>query len=287
MKQHNCIVRLSGGLGNQLFQYAAGLTAVRGSVGNLYVDTTYYLYVRNRRYILKDLSLEAKVISLWNHPLEYPLSLPIIGDTWSTLYTHLFPSKFRRYKEKELLVFDKELQRINSDVYLDGFWQHRSYIDLVEDRLKQSLHFSKNTTELEGKYTGIKSNLSVSIHVRRGDYARVPWTKICPASYYIRSMEYMRSQLSVPKFYFFSDDLTWCKNEFGKQEDIVYVENTESELADFYLMRECQHHIIANSTFSWWGARLGRGHGIVVLPKAWSNQNGASSAFTCPGWKPM
>jgi len=117
---------------------------------------------------------------------------------------------------------------------------------------------------------------SVSIHIRRGDYLKPPvleYHGVLPISYYYNAIEIIRNKYKDITFYFFSDDEEFVKNNFTKIEPKIYIydNNGENSWKDMYLMKSCKHHIIANSSFSWWGAWLSDRDGITCAPKYWFN----------------
>ncbi len=121
----------------------------------------------------------------------------------------------------------------------------------------------------------IDASKSISVHIRRGDYANDKVTNTyfgtCPLEYYKQAMDYMRSKVNNPIFYFFSDDIEWVKKEFNEDENFVFISNPKlQDYEELILMSQCSHNIIANSSFSWWGAWLNDNPAkLVVAPKKW------------------
>ncbi|SRR5258708_6420879 len=279
------ISKLQGGVGNQLFQYAGALVAARGMDQEVGVDTSYYWYVPNRKFVLKRLALPVWVLSPFAFPLESLLAIPLISGYWKRIYPVL--GKFDLYEEKKGYVYDHGLVSIKRSTYLSGYWQHRAFVDLVEMELMKSLVFPSLSTEGRKLVDRIKSTESVAVHVRRGDYVLHPSFQVCSPEYLHSAMAYIVSHVKNPQFFFFSDDISWCRKEFGFQPDITYVGNLDSEIDDLHLMSLCVHHVIANSTFSWWGARLSKQKGIVIAPRDWCGNPPAAKALLYDSWIQM
>ncbi len=178
---------------------------------------------------------------------------------------------------------DKAIQT-KWDIYLEGFWHSKKYFKEYEDiirkdfTLKKPIDDEKNLKILEK----INNSEAVSIHVRRGDYAGTHYEGIAGMEYYKRAIEYMQAHAKNPKFFVLSDDIDWCKEQFKEFDIEEFVENggnaraksaqfqgTEKHGADAYknmiLMSACKHNIMANSTFSWRGARLNPNPNKIVI----------------------
>lgn len=279
------ITRLQGGLGNQLFQYTAALVVAHGQEQEINADNSYYWYVHNRSYVLKIFSFPVGVIKYSAFPLESLLALPFIGKYWKHVYPVL--GRFTLYEEKIPYTYDPNLEHIRKSTYLSGFWQHHQYVDLVAAELMKSLIFPPLSARALKLKDEIKKTESVAIHVRLGDYVGNSTFRICSPDYTRNSIEYISSRVKHPHFFFFSDDIAWCKKEFGLQQNFTFVEGIGDEVSDFHLISMCKHHIIANSTFSWWGARLKSQKGIVIAPADWCGNVNAAKALLYNSWIQM
>jgi hypothetical protein len=131
---------------------------------------------------------------------------------------------------------------------------------------------------------------SVSVHVRRADYTKIGWA-VLDASYYARAMDYMRARIAGARFFIFSDDLAWCRTAFDSVDCVVVDVATarRDPTVDMRLMSRCEHHVIANSTYSWWGAWLNASPGKIVLaPDVWlptySDDARLVEDVLCPEW---
>ena len=167
-----------------------------------------------------------------------------------------------------------------SEVYLSGYWQSEKYFSTVVPMIRNQ--FSPKTP-LDGVNIALqeklKSQNSVAVHVRRGDYATTAsynsFFGTLPMKYYEDAIRLMNQKVGDPVFYFFSDDPAWCKATFSTMR-AQYIDHNQGEDAykDLLLMSACSHAIIANSTFSWWGAWLNGNSGkVVIAPKHWFTTN--------------
>lgn len=218
----------------------------------------------------------------------YPL---ILCDDSSYIYKFLRGFKIdvgKIYFEKELSVVDDKIFTF-TDKYLIGYWQTEQYFYNIKDSIRQDFKFiGKWDHRNSGYKSDMESSNSVSIHVRRGDYLKQKRTfgGICTEEYYRNAINYIRSQTNDVKWFVFSNDLLWCRQFFSGLDKVIFVEgNTgESSYMDMILMQHCRHHIIANSSFSWWGAWLSqRTDGITVSPHKWLNSSATRDVWA-KGW---
>lgn len=264
------IVRLSGGLGNQMFQYAFGRALSQKKGESLYLDDFSFNRDELRDYALENYSLKAQKLSFsrqvyYNIMFYYNRKFPFIprGE-----------EKYGMYYEKEVFCLD---DGINVDAkYYDGCWQNEAYFSLCLTELREELTYrGKLSKEKEELVKKMNRAISVAVHVRHGDYLNDNNKliyEIPMVSYYLNAMQLIKSIYPKSVFFFFSDDLEWCKSHFGNREDSVFpcfdVPCTAQE--DIYLMQQCDHYIIANSSFSWWAACLGKkDKTICIAPKTW------------------
>ncbi len=271
------ITRISGGLGNQMFQYAIAKSIAKRKNDTFKLDNSFYSkqtlrkYELNLFYIEENISTENENILLRGkedlmYRIRKKLNFPINR-----------PSTY--INEKKNSFFDKSIFSIKNDMYIDGFWQNENYfIDLKDSLIKDFT--AKKELSLEGKnqLLKIRNTESVSVHVRRGDYVQDNHTNtihgICDLNYYINSTIIINEKINNAIFYIFSDDIKWCKENFSFLKNKVYIDDTKSAVEDLELMKNCNHNIIANSTFSWWGAWLNTNKNkIVISPKIWWNAN--------------
>ena len=190
------------------------------------------------------------------------------------IYTEITSYSEDRRKEADL-----SLLNITGGI-VTGMHQSYKFSESVREGL---LHDFKFPAACENKLKKVRDDLlaenAISVHVRRGDYTigNNAWVygDICTAEYYDSALHYIKEKTENCKFYFFSDDIEWVKEQFTI-ENAVYIEeamfDAYEDWYDMYLMSLCKHNIIANSTFSWWGAWLNQNKGkIVIAPKKWIN----------------
>jgi hypothetical protein len=162
----------------------------------------------------------------------------------------------------------------DKDVYISGFWQCERYFQRFEDEIRRDFVIRKEHLENTDRWLQlIQSGTSISLHVRRGDYVANPATNafhgLCEPEYYQKALKKMTENTENPVVYIFSDDIQWCKQNLKPELSHHYVE-TGSAYKDLFLMRSCKHNIIANSSFSWWGAWLNiNSQKIVIAPSVW------------------
>ncbi|MBY0432606.1 MAG: alpha-1,2-fucosyltransferase, partial [Cyclobacteriaceae bacterium] len=161
-------------------------------------------------------------------------------------------------------------------LYLSGYWQSEKYFSpvsvVIRDQFIPARPLDERNTALQ---TQMQSQNSVAVHVRRGDYASASaynsFFGVLPLQYYNLAMAEIVKTISNPVFYFFSDDPSWCKQHMPVGQAVFVDHNTgENAYKDLVLMSSCKHAIIANSTFSWWGAWLNRNPDkVVIAPRTW------------------
>ena len=266
-------VKLWGGLGNQMFQYAFGL---------------YLAEKRNEKpYFFTDFNSKERLdIDYFKVSIDLLLQETLKKNGYSFQNHFLYRAKrkliqkFPFWNQKIMVENISGFRPIISDKYslFDGYWQSYKYLQPIEQKLRTQFVSKKNLILNPELYSEIKKGNSVSLHIRRGDYLKGKNTEIyenIPLAYYQAAIDYFSKEIDNPQFYVFSNDLNWVKNNLKTttEHTFFYVDNTDTEnatLADLQLMASCKHHIIANSTFSWWGAWLNPSkEKKVIAPKNW------------------
>jgi hypothetical protein len=174
-----------------------------------------------------------------------------------------------------------DLNTYRSCAYLYGYWQSEKYFQSIKSIIRSDFQFlnaldSRNALLAKE----IQNTLSVSVHIRRGDYLSNYRTSkimhICEPDYYQRAITHLSTQLNKPKFYIFSDDIAWVKDRLSVPADTKFIEHNigKESYRDMQLMSLCKHNITANSSFSWWGAWLNDNpNKLVVMPRKWFVNN--------------
>jgi hypothetical protein len=177
------------------------------------------------------------------------------------------------YIEETRNLFHEEIscKDIDCHAYIRGYWQSWKYFQPIEQLLRSELIFQIETFPSQVKFFGkmLKETSSVSIHIRRTDYAQNPHLGILPVDYYYKAVEYFKNKNSKINFYVFSDDSSWVESVFEIPSSFEVVRGP-SCIEDLYLMSCCQYNIIANSSYSWWAAWLNNNPDkLVIAPQIW------------------
>jgi len=270
------IVKVAGGLGNQMFQYAFARALEVQSGEDVYLDTSTYGYMPahngfelNKLFAVQyRVAREEDIGRLGTRPRS---GLSQVRRKYFTKPTHYIDRVFR---------FDPGVFALKGDRYLEGWWQTEKYFAPIAEKLRDEFRFIADPGErnihiaVAGGRAGSGRNLFVSIHVRRGDSLKLPETQVCTEAYYRNALTLARQRLVRPHFLVFSDDLPWCRANLGLGEgNATFVEwNRDADSwRDMWLMSRCSGHIIANSSFSWWGAWLDPDPGkLVIAPDRWT-----------------
>lgn len=257
MHKLTIIVRLYGGLGNQLFQYAAGrrLSVLHGTI--LKMDTSQLCLI-GRSYNLSPFSIQGNFAT----PQE------VAALTGNSISYFKEPSFDLSYKENIL--------KTRRDVYLEGYWQSERYFadisQLILREFRQKDPLDLNTQKSAEK---IQQSESVSLHFRRGDYVENPKVRSLLGNlgmkYYEKCIQLVGERIEHPQFFVFSDDIDWVAENLHIGYPMTFVtHNGSKNYDDLRLMSMCKHNIVANSSFSWWGAWLNSNPGKLVLaPSRW------------------
>jgi hypothetical protein len=268
------VVKLLGGLGNQLFQYAAGRALADRHGSELFMDMAYFKEEHGmtpRPFELDKLNCGIQIA------VPGRIDRIVNRSRAQKLADKIFP--YRRYHLQENQEFPVVSPGKKMDVYLDGYWQSENYFRSIEKTIRLEFTFrSRVNTETEKLAAEIlKNERPVSVHIRRGDYlaseAMKNWLGVCSVDYYHKAFKYICDRIGEPYYYVFSDDLDWVKENIIREntnmQAVAHNRGSDS-WQDMYLMSLCRHHIIANSSFSWWGAWLDPNPGkIVIAPEKW------------------
>lgn len=272
------ISNIIGGLGNQMFQYATGKAIAIRSRQKLKLDTTSFEHYKLRSYELDVFNIDTELASIEeiNH-LKYN-EPSIIEKIKIILRKRSLPLKNRYYKEKDF-HFDPEILNLKESIYLDGYWQSEKYFIAYKDILIKEFTPKKEISHQSNLFLRMmQATVSVSIHIRRGDYVSNPTTNsfhgTCDLDYYKNAVSFITNKIDHPHFFIFSDDLIWAKEHLDFIDNITFIELDEyvPDHEEMYLMSLCKHNIIGNSSFSWWGAWLNQNSNkIIISPKKWFN----------------
>ena len=265
------VVGLKGGLGNQLFQYALGRRLSMEHGCPLILDDRALHSDPLRNFALNQFQI--------NQPLAKPLSYPLhgVGAHLNPLYRLLpFTQSVTMANEKGF-AFDPQVLEYDSGTYLNGYWQSERYFLPIRQTLLTDLVLAKPLSTEQSKLAEqIRGINAVSLHIRRGDYVSDSTTNsyhgLCDLNWYHRAVEIIAHDVSNPHFYIFSDDYEWATKNLQLSHPTHFIEPQKDgyESIDMHLMSLCQHNIIANSSFSWWGAWLNQNlQKRVIAPANW------------------
>jgi hypothetical protein len=290
------VTKLTYGLANQMFQYAAGRA----------------LAIRNKQLLKLDLSFfdPSNIISRSAHE-EYGLQIFKGVEQIEVIPSEVINSIRSRYEdkfvyrslnklkktlglkpsytycwEKKILKFEADLlTKKGKVIYLNAYFQNEHYFKDVQEVIRKDFGFKESAIDKFNADLGrtMQSQESVSVHIRRGDYVGVRF--VAPIDYYKKAMAFCANKLNNPIFYIFSDDPVWAKANLKIESSNLYVSHNMSDNSykDMYLMSQCKHNIIANSSFSWWGAWLnGHKDKIVISPTKWFPENNVSASDIVP-----
>lgn len=271
------VSHLIGGLGNQMFQYAAGWALAKDKDTNLKLDVFDFENYRSHYGFEIDKVFRAEIDIATRGDLRDVLGWQSRENVNRILRRpRMSPIRKRSMViEPHFHYFDVK-SYAPSKAWLYGYWQSEKYFSSHANDLREQFKFrTPLSTENKVWLNAIKSKNSVSVHVRRGDFTNIENASIhgtCSLGYYKSAIQYIEDRVKCPEFFFFSDDMDWVKNNITTSYPVNYVENnlgTES-YNDMRLMSECKFNIIANSSFSWWGAWLNtNAENIVIAPKLW------------------
>jgi hypothetical protein len=270
------IVRIIGGLGNQMFQYAFGRRLADALSVPLRLDITPFRTYDKRRYELGGLRIEENFASDREIRLALRGRFPRVRSRAGRVFPSLADGPGRLVAERGF-GFDPALLDLHDGAYLEGYWQSERYFDTVGDRLRAEF---VPRTPPRGRAAELAEQMrqedSVSLHVRRGDYVSEPSVEmihlVCDETYYTRCVEYLAPRLKDPHFYVFSDEPAWARDNLRIPFPTTIVAEScrTTAIDDMWLMARCRYHVIANSSFSWWGAWLdSRPAKVVLMPRRW------------------
>jgi len=281
------IVKLKGGLGNQMFEYALGRHLALINNTELILDLTFLLDrspgmdIVFRDFDLDIFKIKAKTVNTYKHDFYIKKSIPYkflsrIGNYWN------YPKILRNIVFNNHLIkeqqfhFDVNVLKAPKHCYIDGFWQSPKYFNSIENVIREDFElkddFPYNFEELIG---AINRTESVCINVRRADFVTNNHNGTMGISYYENAIELIEKKYSNPHFFVFSDDIDWCIKNIKplREENTVVVSHQYSgDKFKFYLklMQLCKHFIIPNSTFAWWAAWLADNPDkTVIAPQKW------------------
>ncbi len=276
------VTRLIGGLGNQMFQYAVGRALALRRGTELALDLS--AFAKPGRGTPRQFALDA---------YELPVRLASAREIVRLKYGSAWRAKLKLRQRATYLregvtnVFDPAVLRAGPETYLRGYWQTEKYFLDAREQLVRD--FAPRGGSAPGDLMrAIEALPSVAVHVRRGDYLTDPRARAslgaCSLDYYARAGAHLRQALGEPAFFVFSDDIAWAKANLTLPGPTTFVSRPEIADADeLLLMSRCRHQVVANSSFSWWGAWLNQNPSrLVIAPRQWFRRVESNSPDLVP-----
>jgi len=280
------VVQLKGGLGNQMFQYACGRAIAYRNNVPLKLDVSAFRWDTLRTYRLSHFNIVEHFAIQEDMRRFFPRHRQVIAWTCGKVRNRWLPYHRRPIVPERQFHFDPEILKVKDDAYLSGYWQCEKYFADVAELIRSEFTFK---TEPDEGYKRLLEEMmetnSVSVHIRRGDYVVKPDHGVLGPDYYAGALNFVAQRVAQPRIFVFSDDIAWAKGNLTFPFPAVFIEHNgaERDHEDLRLMRHCKHHVVANSTFSWWGAWLAEWPGqVVVAPKTWFQDPGRSADDVVP-----
>ncbi|MDP3539054.1 MAG: alpha-1,2-fucosyltransferase [Azonexus sp.] len=273
---NDVVIRLVGGLGNQMFQYAAAIAVARRSGVELVLDLSWFATASDRRYALAPLSVKARTLGavVSDQGGAMRLMKKIVHRLTKRNDEHW---QGRPVFREKYFHFDPEVLQLRAPVCMDGYFQSEKYFDDCNELVASEFSLAGTPGELSrAMLEKIWGSDAICLHVRRGDYVESATTNAfhgtCSLDYYHEGLSIVSAGLASPHCFVFSDDPAWVRSHFhpALPMTVVDIHGPDEAHEDLRLMSACKHFVIANSSLSWWGAWLGKDSGKrVVAPKRW------------------
>jgi len=286
------IAKLTGGLGNQMFQYATARRLAEKHSTILKLDVTGFEAYKLHRYSLH-------CFNIWEY-LATQTEIEVIRGNSKNIFDRLGSKIMSKLGHKNIggknwiiekqFHFDSEILEANNNVLLEGYWQSEKYFADISDILCREFVVKYRQDPQSQRFAElIQSTESVSLHVRRTDYVQNALTNqihgTCNQDYYEQCVRYIGDRVSNPHFFIFSDEPHWAKDnlKLGFPMTIIDCNDASRNYEDLRLMSMCKHNIIANSSFSWWGGWLNPNpKKLVIAPQKWFNDETRSTQDIIP-----
>lgn len=297
------VVKIKGGLGNQMFQYAMA-RKIQSELGidRIGLDITRVNADQLREFSLSHFRLNECVLVLEENSKR--MVTKIQEDLARRLVSYFVagrPEQIAAAREKKmekmfylLGIVQKDhdtttkrslLLKAHKNIYMNGWFQDAKAMESIRDTLLDDFKSAKEMPEeIENTAVQMERTESVCVHIRRGDYVNHPQFGVCTEEYYFNAMNRMAEKLEHPVFYIFSDDMDEVR-AMSFPYPVVFDRPNHDNFESMYLMSKCRHFIISNSTFSWWGQFLSSNTDkIVMAPERWCNDGNGYEALYSDRW---
>jgi hypothetical protein len=270
-------LKIKGGFGNQLFQYASAFSLAKRLNKKLYVESSFFEEKRfESAWKLPFLDLD--ILAVDSEVVSELRSHPTNGVLWKRLLRRMpFPNPYNKrsyFLDEMNFKVDSGFYNLQSPVLLEGWFLKPDYFIGSRSELLKLFRPRFELSPSCNQYVQRVSSVnSVSIHVRRTDYVNNPLFVNLDEDFYVAAIDVIKDLVKDPVYFVFSDDVDWCKNFFKKMQiacEFVQCDGDQADLEDFEVMKNCRHQIIANSSFSWWAAFLNEyDRKVVITSKVW------------------
>jgi len=283
--------RITGGIGNQLFNYTLGRYLAEKHKVELVLDISWFRQFPYRTYDLDRFNITGRIptlyerAGLWQMRDTQPNKYNRVAKRFTKLLPHI------TYAREKSLHFDPTMLSLPDNTYIAGNWQSLNYFKDIEDIIRAELTLKTPSDYFAKVKQQMESCNSIALHVRRGDYAYTQKIKdsmgLCSPQYYQSAVEYIAARVPNSTIFVFSDDLPWVKANLSFAYPVIYIEHPEKkDYEEPLIMAAAKHQIISNSTFGWWGAWLNQNPGkIVCAPSKWLADDSQGQPDIVPsGW---
>lgn len=290
------VIKLRGGLGNQMFQYALAKSLMLSTGQQVFLDASFshYSSETKRSYVIDCFRLDQKIQFIDTAHLPWVLRDPatdLLKKIFIKLRLRQLFTKDWRYVLEMTNGYNSEIKAMSGSIYLEGYWQTEAYFQDYRQSISADFSLVNTSPGFVRLADNIKASPAISLHVRRGDYATSPSVQaqhnLCSLEYYQQAIKLIKAKVSQPKFFVFSDDPDWALANLPlatHELELVY-DHGLTDPEELISMSYCQHHIIANSSFSWWGAWLNqKTNKIVIAPKQWFRHGPAPLDLIPSSW---
>lgn len=296
------IVKLKGGLGNQMFQWALGRALAHKHNTEFKIDVYFLLdQTRRKNFTLRDYDLDIFLLDPEFATKSDIAKFPYPKFGKYGLFIERFKQKiFRRFNPdgynfiiQTKFDYDEQIAEAPPNSYIEGYFQTELYFKPIEHIIREDFRFRHELADGAAEMgSRIADTQSVAVHIRRGDYLTNPKANkthgLLTRDYYDNAFKIIESKIPEPHYYIFSDDNQWCRSNFNLSDNMTLIEDDikgKQFQFSLKLMSMCKHAIIANSSFSWWGAWLNPSTDrIVIGPKNWFAASSLNSKDVMPHW---
>lgn len=277
-------VTLMGGIGNQLFQYAFAHELALHNDGQVCINKYQFKHATDNHgdYLLDGIvvkgfqdeeitdSIKSERVRLASRT-KYRMRRHLVENDGRTQFAKKLTQGFVWSQKSEQLLDSLPDRLKKKKYYVEGYYQWPSLMEDTINYICQHIEYKVEPTKNRLlMLQQIQSSNSVCVHIRRGDYTLFKSLQVCNNDYYYQAMQYVMDHVETPKFFVFSDDIEWVKNNCRFPAEVNFVETSDDTFVDLQLMSSCKHFVISNSTFSWWAQELSKqSNRVVVAPSIW------------------